>query len=135
MTPNAIETQNVSRKMPTPWKNDRTWIVSPWNCDSVLRAREDPGQFPVPFLLCQPARSSLLEHDNSHCIVENTLAENDRVELGVDVKRVEDSEDGYGVGGGEGGAEEEALDDGEREAFESEEGVDVDDEAGERVGE
>lgn len=80
-----------------------------------------------------------LEHDDSDGIVEDALAKDDRVQLRVDVEGVEDGEDGDGVGCGEGGAEEEALDDGQREPFEAEEGVAIDDDpvgvrASERVG-
>ena len=35
-TPRAMEVRKMSKKMPTPWKKERMWIFSPWNCESVL---------------------------------------------------------------------------------------------------
>ena len=82
---------------------------------------------------CKP-RGDALEHDDGDCVVEDRFAKDDRVQLWVDVELVKDGEDRDGVGRRQGRAEQEALDDGEREAFEAEERVEVHDHAGEKGG-
>jgi hypothetical protein len=42
-----------------------------------------------------------LVHDDTDRVVQDALAKDDRVQLGVDFVRVEDGEDGHWVGGGE----------------------------------
>lgn len=79
--------------------------------------------------LRERARGDALEHDDGDCVVEDRFAKDDRVQLGVDVELVKDGEDRDRVGGRQGRAEQEALDDGEREAFEAEERVQVHDHA------
>lgn len=70
-----------------------------------------------------------LKHDDRDGVVQQALAKDDRVQFRVDVKRVKDGEDRDGVGRRQGRTEQEALDDREREAFESEQAVQVDDDA------
>lgn len=65
-------------------------------------------------------QASLLEHDDSDGVVQDRLAENDRVELGIDVQRVEDGQNGDWIGSRQRRAKEQAFDDGERESFETE---------------
>lgn len=71
-----------------------------------------------------------LVHDDRDRIVEDALAKDDRVELGVDLGRVEDGQDGDGVGGRQRRAKDEALEEGKLEAFEAEERPDVREDAG-----
>lgn len=53
-----------------------------------------------------------LEDDNGNGVVEDGLAEDDGVELGVNLVRVEDGEDGDGIGSGEGGPDGYCVDKG-----------------------
>lgn len=123
--------------MPTPWKKERTWIFSPWNCDKVLLCNDYLCQFSCKIREFgkkkkgRPACDAL-EHDDGDCVVEDRFAKDDRVQFRVDVELVKDGEDRDRVGGRQGRAEQEALDDGEREAFEAEERVEVYDDAGQR---
>lgn len=72
---------------------------------------------------------SRLEQDDGDGVVEDGLAEDDGVKLGLDLVGVEDGEDGDGVGGGEGSADGEGFDEGDLEAVEGDAGPDEEDEA------
>jgi len=59
-----------------------------------------------------------LEEDNGNGVVQDGFAKDDGVKLGVYSVRVEYSEDGDGVGGGQSGADRHGLDKGDVQAFE-----------------
>ena len=75
-----------------------------------------------------------LKDDDGDGIVQDRLAKDDGVQLGVDLVGREDGEDGHGVGGGERGADGDGIDEGEshgaREKREEEE-EEADDDGGE----
>lgn len=99
----------------------------------AVELRESPTS-PRQFGSTEAKRSwDSLEHDDGDGVVEDGLAKDDRVQLGVDVESVEDGENCDGVRCRESRSKEEALDDREGEAFESEKRVQVDDNAGEAV--
>ena len=66
----------------------------------TLKEAQEPHIGPRPMLV--PLRR--LEDDDGNSIVEDRLAKDDGVELGIDLVRVEDGEDGHGIGGRERGA-------------------------------
>jgi len=59
-----------------------------------------------------------LEDDDGDSIIEDGLAKDDGVQLGVDLEGIEDGQDGDGVGGGQGGADRDGVDPGHVEALE-----------------
>lgn len=59
-----------------------------------------------------------LEQDNGNSIVQDRLAEDDGVKLGLDFVGVEDAQDGNGIGGGEGGADGNGFDKGQTQSIE-----------------
>jgi hypothetical protein len=61
----------------------------------------------APILRVQ--RKYSLVHDDTNGIVEQTLAKDNGVQFGIDLVLIEDGEDGDGICGGQGGAEDETL--------------------------
>lgn len=67
----------------------------------------------------------LLVHDDTDCIVQQTLTKDDGVELGVHLVLIEDGEDGDWICCRQCGPEDEAFDQPDFEGLEAEERVDV----------
>lgn len=78
---------------------------------------------------CSVKVSERLKHDNGDGVVQERLAKNDAVELGVDLECVENGENGDRIGSRQGRPVLQALDNGKRQAFEAEQSPDVDEHA------
>src|SRR3989338_417390 len=70
-----------------------------------------------------------LVKDDGHGVVESRLAKDDAVEARVDTEGIEDGEHRHGVGGGDEGAEDQRLNEGERVRVIRHEAVEIDDAA------
>lgn len=77
----------------------------------------------------------LLVQNNTDSIVDEALAEDDRVELWIDLVRVEDGQDRNGVGRRQSRTEDQALNQGEFDAFETCERPEVDEDSAKDSGE
>lgn len=60
---------------------------------------------PLQFIF-NPYRLHLLKHDDGHCVIQDTLSKDDRVQLGVDFELVEDGENSDWIGGRQDGAKD-----------------------------
>ena len=124
--PNMCEFQKQTRRKPDQQSDDK-------------RAKEDQQenanrleQTQHRQLPRRRARSVLLrrfEQYDSDGVVQDRLAEDDGVQLGVDFIGVEDGEDGDGIGSGECSADGDGFDEGDVEAFEWDARPEVEDDA------
>lgn len=90
-------------------------MSSPWKCESVLGSEHSEFSWTLYSLV----------HDDGNGIVQNTLAKDDRVELGVDLGRIEDGEDSHGIRRGQRRSKDETLEERKLESLEAEQGPDV----------